>query len=113
MYLLSRSRQYPVTYSEAFFWSIFIIPLLAIVYQISAIFRSLHRIKLSLLAVYIFLPVGISLASIVFYQLNNDLMRVDAAVLLNLGVTILVAWFMIRKLMKRCEAEAQPVATEI
>src|SRR6186713_2701497 len=56
--------RYPRTYSEAFLWSMFIIPLLAIVYQGSAVYRSLHRIKLSLVSVYIMLPVGISVTSL-------------------------------------------------
>ncbi len=91
------SNPYPRTYSEAFLWSMFVIPLLAIIYQASAIFRSLHRIKLSLISVYILLPIGISFSSIVFYQLNDDTMRADAAVLMNLLCTFLVALFMMRK----------------
>jgi O-antigen/teichoic acid export membrane protein len=92
--------RYPRTYSEAFLWSMFIIPLLAIVYQASAIFRSLHRIKLSLISVYVMLPVGISLTSLVYYQLNDYKMRADAAVLMNLLCTFLVAWYMIRRIRK-------------
>jgi O-antigen/teichoic acid export membrane protein len=90
--------RYPRTYSEAFLWSMFIIPLLAIVYQASAIYRSLHRIKLSLVSVYIMLPIGISIASLLYFKLNGGSMRVDAAVLMNLLCTFLVAWFMIRRL---------------
>jgi O-antigen/teichoic acid export membrane protein len=88
--------RYPRTYSEAFLWSMFIIPLLAIVYYASAIYRSVHKIKLSLISVYIMLPIGISIASLIYYKLNNGHMRVDGAILMNLLCTFLVAWFMIR-----------------
>lgn len=94
------SDRYPRTYSEAFLWSMFIIPLLAVVYQSSAIYRSMHRIKLSLMSVYVLLPVGISLASLVYYNLNDGRMRVDAAVLMNLLCTFLVAWFMVRSVKR-------------
>lgn len=90
--------RYPRTYSEAFLWSMFIIPLLAVVYHASAIYRSLHRIKLSLVSVYIMLPIGISLASIIYFNLNDGSMRVDAAILMNLLCTFFVAWFMIRRI---------------
>lgn len=92
--------RYPRTYSEAFLWSMFIIPLLALVYQASAIYRSLHKIKLSLIAVYLILPVGISLSSLTYYWLNDKGMRVNAAVLMNLLCTFLVAWYLIRKIRK-------------
>ena len=97
---INPAERYPRTYSEAFLWSMFIIPLLAIVYQASAIFRSIHKIKLSLISVYVMLPVGISLASLVYYQLNDGKMRADAAALMNLLCTFLVAWYMIRWIKK-------------
>jgi O-antigen/teichoic acid export membrane protein len=78
----------------------FIIPLLALVYQASAIYRSLHKIKLSLIAVYLLLPVGISLSSLAYYWLNDKEMRVNAAVLMNLLCTFLVAWYLVRKIRK-------------
>lgn len=96
----SSHNPYPRTYSEAFLWSMFVIPFLAIIYQASAVFRSLHRIKLSLVSVYILLPVGISAASFICYQLNSDTLRVDAAVLMNLLCTFLVALYLMRKVKK-------------
>jgi|GEM_PF-1933561 len=96
----STPHPYPRTYSEAFLWSMFVIPLLSIIYQASAIFRSLHRIKLSLVSVYIFLPLGISIASLVCYRLNGNSMRADAAVLMNLLCSLLVALYMMRRVKK-------------
>ncbi|MCX6273595.1 MAG: oligosaccharide flippase family protein [Bacteroidetes bacterium] len=93
--------RYPRTYSEAFLWAMFVIPLLAIIYQSSAIFRSIHQIKLSLASVYVMLPLGISIASVVYYKMNAGKMQVDGAVLMNLLVTFLVAMFIIRKMKKR------------
>ena len=104
--------RYPRTYSEAFFWSMFIIPLLAIVYQASALFRSMHRIKLSLVSIYLMLPIGISVASFFYYRLNDGKMRVDAAVLMNLLCTFLVAWFMMRKVKKNLKPKYQLVPAE-
>lgn len=92
--------RYPRTYSEAFLWSMFIIPLLAVVYQASAVYRSIHRIKLSLVSVYVMLPVGISVASLIYFYLNGGKMRVDAAVLMNLLCTLLVALFMVKSVKR-------------
>ncbi len=97
--------RYPRTYSEAFLWAMFVIPFLAVIYQSSAIFRSIHRIKLSLASVYVFLPLGISIASFVYYKMNDGKMQVDGAVLMNLLCTFLVAIFMIRKVKKNLGAK--------
>lgn len=94
-------ERYPRTYSEAFLWAMFVIPFLAIIYQSSAFFRSIHRIKLSLAPVYVVLPLGISIASILYFRSNDGKMQVDGAVLMNLLVTFLVAMFMIRKMKKK------------
>ncbi len=100
--------RYPRTYSEAFLWAMFVIPLLAVIYQSSAIFRSIHQIKLSLASVYVILPLGISIASIIYYNTNEFKMQVDGAVLMNLLVTFLVAMFMIRKIKKNLRPKYHP-----
>ncbi len=105
----SSSSPYPRTYSEAFFWSMFIIPLLAVIYQASAIFRSLHRIKISLISVYLMLPVGISVVSLFCFKLNGSL-HADGAVLVNLFCTGLVAWFIMKKIRKTLRPEYESAA---
>ncbi len=97
--------RYSRTYSEAFLWAMFVIPLLAVIYQSSAIFRSIHQIKLSLTSVYILLPLGISIASFIYYKMNDGKMQVDGAVLMNLLITFLVAMFIIRKMKKKLRAK--------
>ncbi len=108
--ILDKSRNGLVNFSEGFFWALFLLPLLAMVYQGAAVLRSYNRIKASMLPVYILLPVFLSIAVAIYYYQHHRL-SVDAVMFLQLGCTFLVMlWVrrMVRRKMDPLIGEATP-----
>ncbi len=94
LYNASAAR-FSINFSEAFFWAVFLLPLLAFINYYSSVLRALHKIKASLLPFYVLLPVLVSVACFIYYQLHDEQLKVDAAVFIYLccavGVCILIA----------------------
>lgn len=105
IFLLAKSKQFNISFSEGFFWGILLIPFLALIYQASAVLRALHKFKTSLMAVYFLLPLTMGLVSLYYYRSHNQL-TVDATMLINLSCTIVICIFITRKAKKIFRAKA-------
>ena len=93
------------------FWAVVLLPFLAFIYQASSVLRALQQIKISMLPVYILLPVSIGLGCIYYYNEHNKL-PVDAAMMINPICTFAVCIFINRKAGKTVNQiipEAEPV----
>lgn len=96
VFLLSNSKRYNIGFSEAIFWSVLLVPFIVFVNQASSVLRAMQRIKASLLPAYFLLPVGMAFGWWYYYSSHQKL-PVDAAMMINLIVTILVFIFIYRK----------------
>jgi O-antigen/teichoic acid export membrane protein len=65
--LVLTARKSSVSFAEGFFWSLFLLPILAFIHQGSAVLRALQRTNLAMVPVYLLLPVLLALASLVHY----------------------------------------------
>lgn len=99
IYLLDNSRKFHIGFSEAVFWSVLLLPFLVFVNQASSVLRAMSRIKTSLLPAYFLLPLGMC-AGWWYYFRDHNKLPVDAAMMINLLVTILVFIFIYRKVNK-------------
>jgi O-antigen/teichoic acid export membrane protein len=107
LFLIYSSNRYSISFSEALFWAVFLLPFLAFINYSSAVLRALHKIKTSLLPFYLFIPISVSVACAVYYRLHDDQLKVDAAVLIYLCCAIAVCIFISGKLRK--EVRQTPV----
>lgn len=110
-YLILRSRKGYVSFSESLFWAMFILPFLTIIHLGSAILRSLQRIKVSMLPVYVWMPILLSLLAGIYY-LNNGKLTIDAVMFLQLCTTFFIAIAVrrqVRKWLDERVTEAEPV----
>ncbi len=96
LFLLSNSKKYNISFSEAVFWSVLVVPFLVFVNQASSVLRALQKVKASLLPAYFLLPVGMGLGW-GYYYFTHDKLPVDAAMMINLFITILVFIYIYRK----------------
>ncbi len=96
IFLLIKSKKFNIGFSEGLFWAVLILPFMAFTNQASAVLRSLRMVKLSLLPAYFLFPVLMAFASWYYYSTNNKL-TVDAAMLINLGVTFVICIYINRK----------------
>lgn len=96
IFLLAKAKKFNISFSEGMFWAMLLLPFLAFVYQASSVLRALQQIKMSLLSVYMLLPLGISAGCLYYYYANNKL-TVDAAMMINLLCTVLVCFYINRK----------------
>lgn len=96
LFLLSNSKKYNISFSEAVFWSVLVVPFLVFVNQASSVLRALQKVKASLLPAYFLLPVGMALGW-AYYYLTHDKLPVDAAMMINLFITIIVFIYIYRK----------------
>ncbi len=109
LFLLYSSNSYSISFSEALFWAVFLLPFLAFINYYSAVLRALQRIKTSLLPFYILIPVSVSVACIIYYVLNNEQLKVDAAMLIYLCCAIVVCVFISGKLRKELRSQVRDV----
>lgn len=110
LFLLSHSKKFNIGFSEAVFWTILLLPFLVYVNQASAVLRALQKIKASLLPAYFLFPVGMALGWGYYYSSHQKL-PVDAAMMINLIVTILVFIYIYRRVsgnVKKLIPEAEP-----
>ncbi len=112
LFLLYSSNRYSISFSEALFWAIFLLPFLAFINYYSAVLRALHKIKTSLLPFYILIPVSVSIACVVYYRLNNDQLKVDAAMFIYLCCAIVVCIFISGRLRKEVRPQVRDVEPE-
>ena len=96
IFLLSNSKKYNIGFSEAVFWSVLVVPFLVFVNQASSVLRALQKVKASLLPAYFLLPVGMGLGW-AYYYFSHQKLPVDAAMMINLIVTIIVFIYIYRK----------------
>lgn len=99
IYLLSHSKKYHIGFSEAIFWTVLILPFLVFVNQASSVLRALQKIKASLLPAYFLFPVGMGIGWLYYYNAHEKL-PVDAAMMINLIVTILVFIIIYKKVTR-------------
>ena len=110
LFLLSHSKKFNIGFSEAIFWTILLLPFLVYVNQATAVLRALQKIKASLLPAYFLFPVGMALGWWYYYSSHQKL-PVDAAMMINLIVTVLVFIFIYRKVgshVKKQIPDAEP-----
>jgi O-antigen/teichoic acid export membrane protein len=100
-----------VGFRESILWMILLLPILATVHQASAVLRSFQRIKASMLPIHVVLPVILSLATAIYYFEYGKL-PVDAVLLLQLAVTLLVGWRVSRTTGKRLREQLDRSKTE-
>ena len=99
--LLKNSGRYGVSFSEALFWALLLLPLLAFIYYYSAVLRAFRKYKVALLFVKIILPVLISIACFIYYELNNQTLKVDAAMFIYLCSALVVLLFISGRVKKQ------------
>jgi O-antigen/teichoic acid export membrane protein len=109
LFLLYSSNRYSISFSEALFWAILLLPFLAFINYNSSVLRALHKIKTSLLPFYVLFPVIVSIACYIYYLLNNDQLKVDAAVFIYLCCAVFVFIFINRRLKKELRKDIQTV----
>lgn len=106
VYLIFNGKKSTVSFSEGIFWTLFLLPVLAFVYQAGAILRSFSRIKASMLPIYVILPVLLSFTAS-FYFMQNNRLPVDAVMLLQMGCTLLVGWMVSRTTRNRIKSRME------
>lgn len=111
IFLIIKAKKFHISFSEGFFWGIFVIPLLAFIYQASAILRALNKIKTSLVSAYFLLPVMMGIFCSIYYYVYGRL-TVDAAMLNYLGVAILISIFINKRAGKELKEKTQTEDTE-
>ncbi len=97
-YLIGNSRRYNLSFSEALFWALLLLPFLNFINYYSTVMRALRKIKTSLLSVYVLLPLSVSIACLIYYQLNHGVLKADAAMFIYLCCAICVFIFISRRL---------------
>ncbi|MBP7270173.1 MAG: polysaccharide biosynthesis C-terminal domain-containing protein [Bacteroidia bacterium] len=90
IFLLTTAKKSSVSFAEGFFWSLFLLPILAFIYQGSAVLRSLQRTNLAMVPVYLMLPVFLGIASLLHYYKYGRL-TADAVFALYILCGILVS----------------------
>ncbi len=90
IFLLTTAKKSSVSFAEGFFWSLFLLPILAFIYQGSAVLRSLQRTNLAMVPVYLMLPVLLGVASLLHYYKYGRL-TADAVFALYILCGILVS----------------------
>lgn len=108
IFLLSKSKKFNIGFSEGLFWAVFLLPFMAFTNQASAVLRSLRMVKLSLLPAYFLFPVLMALSCWYYYSTYNKL-TVDAAMLINLGITAAICIYINRKAGKIMKDVIEPV----
>lgn len=112
IYLFSNSIKFNINYSEALFWATVLLPFLALIHYYSSVLRAMHKIKTSLMPFYLLLPVSVSVACYIYYQLNNEQLKVDAAVFIYLCCAIMVFIFIARRLKKELHQKTENIQPE-
>jgi O-antigen/teichoic acid export membrane protein len=112
LFLLYSSNRYSISFSEALFWAVFLLPFLAYINYYSAVLRALHKIKTSLLPFYILIPASVSIACAIYYKLNNNQLKVDAAMFTYLCCAIGVCLFISARLRKELSPKVRNVQPE-
>lgn len=90
IFLLTTAKKSSVSFAEGFFWSLFLLPILAFIYQGSAVLRSLQRTNLAMVPVYLMLPVLLGISSLLHYYKYGRL-TADAVFALYILCGILVS----------------------
>ncbi|HRH66852.1 MAG TPA: polysaccharide biosynthesis C-terminal domain-containing protein [Bacteroidia bacterium] len=96
VFLLANAKKFNIGFSEGLFWAVLLLPFLAFIYQAGSVLRALQQIKISMLPVYILLPIFIS-AGCLYYYTSNHKLSVDAAMMINLICTVAVCIFINKK----------------
>ncbi|MEY4594458.1 MAG: hypothetical protein RIQ47_868 [Bacteroidota bacterium] len=111
LFLLFYGLKKTVSFKEGLFWSVFLLPVLALVHQSSAVLRAFQRIKASVLPLQVTWPV-LMVITAGWYYLENNKLPIDAIMLLQLVCTLIVGWLVQRKKNRRLDIEiatAEPV----
>lgn len=111
VFLLDNSQKKLVSFQEGLFWTIILLPVLALVHQAAAILRSFQRIKASVLPLQVIWPVMMAIAA-GWYYLENNKLTVDAIMLLQLACTLVVGWLVRRKKNRRLDVEITEATPE-
>ncbi|REJ83275.1 MAG: hypothetical protein DWQ44_10510 [Bacteroidetes bacterium] len=98
-FLIFKSRKFSINFSEALFWSVLLLPFLALVYQSSSILRAFHKVKASMSPIYFYLPVFTAIGWLYYYN-NHNKLGVDAVMMINLICTILVCIIVYRRVSR-------------
>lgn len=96
IFLLIKSRKFNISFSEGMFWGILLLPIMAFSYQACSILRSLRMTKLSLMPAYFLFPILMSASSWYYFSTYGKL-TVDAAMLINLGVSAVIYIYISRR----------------
>jgi len=96
LYLLANARKFSVSFSEGVFWGVILIPFLALIYQSSAVLRSLNRIKGSFISVYFLIPLFLS-AGCMYYFREHGKLTVDAVMFILLVCVIGISIYVYRR----------------
>ena len=112
LFLLKNSGRYGVTFSEALFWALLLLPFLAFIYYYSAVMLALRKVKFSLSPANVLLPLSATIASYCYYTLNNHVIKTDAAVFIYLCCTFSVFIFISGRLKMQLSRQLHDVPVE-
>lgn len=110
--LLKNSARYGVTFSEALFWALLLLPFLAFIYYHSGVLLALRKVKTSLFALNVLLPVSATVACLLYYNMNNHVLKADAAVFIYLCCTIGVFIFVSGRLKRQFSRQLNDLPVE-
>ncbi|MCC7233211.1 MAG: polysaccharide biosynthesis C-terminal domain-containing protein [Bacteroidia bacterium] len=102
-----------ISFAEGVFWAVLLLPFLAWIHQSSAILRAFRKVRISLLGIYILLPVSLTFFCYYYYS-EHEKLNVDAAMLINMLCTAGVAFVfgkIAQKTVKRETGGTGPVIT--
>lgn len=107
IFLLAKAKQFQSSFNEGIFWGMLLLPLLAFTNQASALLRSIRMIKLSLMPTYFIFPILMAISSWLYFHSYHKL-TVDAAMLINLGISLVICIYISRKSRKIVKQVVDP-----
>ena len=90
------------SFNEGMFWALLSIPFMVNAFMGSAVLRTFHRIKASMVAIYIVFPL-VMIITCSYYYWSNERMTVDAVLFIQLCFAVVTSWLVrrsVRRLIK-------------
>jgi O-antigen/teichoic acid export membrane protein len=88
------------SFNEGMFWALLSIPFMVNAFMGSAVLRTFHRIKASMVALYIVFPL-VMIITCSYYYWSNERMTVDAVLFIQLCIAVVTSWLVRRSVRRR------------
>lgn len=91
--LINQSGKYNLTFSESLFWALLLFPFLVMIQLDGAVIRTILRTKFFPWMTNAIMPVAASIVCFIYYKLNHDTLKTDAALFIYLCCAIIALIF--------------------